>query len=1028
MAHTLEKPKANEYNPAEKLSIGEQAALDQAEASLRSDGFTGLDDSIGKKEADEGQNSSLGSDSSFDSSGVIGKRKNRDGSTQTIRQRPLSSRQQSLKLTGLLKSRLGVMGLITSLGLGGGLLVAFFGPASMLVNLSQNLSINNDSSSTVLERRLHKHLNALFSSDAESLCTASNSIKCKMGRLGNNTLRKMAKKGIVPLIDGKPMQTGITGYAKQNPTRFAIYENGKPVMKGGKPLTIATKDLAGFLDQKENRKYRSLVYGRTGAIKMNVRAWYGEHITKGLFQRFKLSRAGGIVAKAMKGLSIKERTKSLSEKIPKLSGKSATVVADAKSKIVNSIEGKSKKAGAAYTLAFAGCALLKAPKIIGAAVAAVQLASVLMVVTDHVLGPGTTSQMQGIDDSIEFTGEDASAAATPLTETTRRESDGKMTSALDSSYLLTALGISSTRLPVSNFVPGYSIMQNPAMQTVSTIEDDTKEACNVVMSPSTMYGVMAGNAIVTVAASTTIVAGIVKVVGEWAIASAASAVAGYIVGAAAETAINAFIDNLTDSDAIDSATGEKLGDIIGIGATAFFASGAMSRFIPGLSMKGLFAFNEMQREQEELQKEMDIASLSPFDTSSRYTFLGSIVHNMQMAMLQNNSLNNSLSSILTNLLSIPSMALSFSSRADAATNISTELCGYAGDFGFDTSNPETTPAINMAGMPCTGITPEMDSMATDEAIEILEDEKWIDTSVEIMDGKGGIEDLVESGFIVKDTPMTDIIDECGDSSTGNYLFTNCTIPDGDGSVDSEEIERKMQNMCMKEGDETICYSDTSGESSTPDAPSTKSLLAAVVFLIDYQVATIISGEDDGDGAVTGDSSSSSTADLPPAEGKIVSPIPDGANTYISAGYGSYPKSGDPHYGVDFAMSGWKFQSICDGEIVSINNKGDYNSEGKSGSTNYVWIKCNGSGIYVGYAHYFHRDLESYIKVGAAITAGTPIAKVGNQGNSSGTHLHFQINPKSPSGYNFSSTVNPFCYLRSQGVAMNYTTPKGHRGC
>lgn len=1017
MADTLEKPKANEYNPAEKLSVGEQAALDQIEAGLRSDGSTGLDDNIGKKEADEGDNSPLSSDSSFDSSEVIGKRKNRDGSTQTIRQRPLSPRQQSLKLAGLLKSRLGVMGLITSLGLGGGLLVAFFGPASMLVNLSQNLSINNDSSSTVLERRLHKHLNALFSSDAESLCTAGNGIKCKMGRLGNNTLRKMSKKGIVPLIDGKPMKTGITGYAKQNPTRFAIYENGKPVMKGGKPLTIATKDLAGFLDQKENRKYRSLVYGRTGAIKMNVRAWYGKHITKGLFQRFTLSRAGGIVAKAMKGLNLKERTKNLSAKLPKLSGKSATVVANAKSKIVKSIEGKSKKAGAAYTLAFAGCALLKAPKIIGAAVAAVQLASVLMIVTDYVLGPGTTSQMQGIDDSIEFTGEDASAAATPLTEPTPRESDGKMTSALDSRYLSVALGISSNKLPVSNFVPGYSIMQNPAMGAVSAIEDDTKEACNVVMSPSTMYGIMAGNAIVTVAASTTIVGGIVKVAGEWVIASAASAVAGHIVGAAAETAINAFIDNLADSDAIDSATGEKLGDIIGIGATAFFASGAMSRFIPGLSMKGLFAFNEMQQEQEELQKEMDIASLSPFDTSSRYTFLGSIAHNMQMAMLQNNSLNNSLSSILTNLLSIPSMALSFSSRADAATNISTELCGYAGDFGFDTSNPETTPAINMAGMPCTGITPEMDRMTTDEAISILGDdgEGWIDTSVEIMDGKETIEDLIESGFIVKDTPMTDIIDECGDSSTGNYLFTNCTIPDGDGSVDSEEIEREMQNICTtNEADETICYSDTSGESSIPDAPSTKSLLAAAVFLIDYQVATIVSGADDGEEATTSTEQNDS-----PEESAISAISKDG---WI------WPMQKNIHPGPCYGGS----RTHAGLDINSVNSQAVYAAhDGKV-----VWAKWYGAGgnavriktpegIYYTYQH-----LTSYsVNAGQQVKAGDVVGQGGTTGNvqvkaSTKVHLHM-VTSRSDDDPSYGSLKNSFdpLTLLPTPAPNNYTCTK-----
>lgn len=992
--------------------VAKQAEEDQAEQQ----GESGDDNNLDVKNREE----------SAGSSGDIDYEPTKGGGSWRRKQTSSTSRKLAGKLTGSLKGRLGIMGLITTFGLGGGLLVAFFGPASMLINISQNLTLNNDSSSTVLERRLFKVLNSALSADSADLCMSSNKIRCKQGRVGNNVLRKMAKKGIVPVRNGAPMNLGTTGYAKQNPTHFRMERNGRTI-------NVAIKDLPGFLSQPENRDLASKVYGRRGVINMQARAWAGKHITNRFFSKLGINRNGGLVSRAMKSLAANERLQSAKEKLPKLSGSLDRVSTAASEKVSKKIS-KAGRAGPAYAVAVGACAAVKAPKYIAAGVAAIELLSLVSLVSDITLGPGAAAQMQGIDDRIEFTGEDAGAVGTILTQTTPRESDGKQTSALDSSYLLTALGVSSSKLPLSSFIPGYGALNNPAMKAASAADEALEPGCNVIMNPVTMYTMMGIDAAATVALSATVVGGIIKIAGSWAISAIASAAGGYVVGEAAKIAIR----ELANTDAIDSATGEKLGDAIGIGATAFFASGAMSRFLPSLSGKSLVAFNDMKREQEQFQKEMDIASLSPFDTSSRYTFLGNIAYNLRMGMISNGNINNSLSSIITNIIKIPATALSFSQIAKADTNISVALCGYAEEFGLNTGDPNTEPAINMAGMPCTGITPEMDSMTTDQAITILSDEGWINEDVDIPEGST-IDDLISIGFIERDTPMTDYIEDCGDPSTGDYLFNapSCVISDSEGAASDDDINgnakvRELNQRCevIGEGEQaqTRCYSEITGDSgsgeASADIPTTRSMSAIITFLIDYQVSSILSGEDDGDEASTeGNQSSDSTAGLPDAVGDIVSPIPEDKQrgVIMTAKYGRYP-SGGKHWGIDlsgYGDNGWEFVSVCDGVVDKVDIKSRYanrNAYKVTGSTNYVWVKCD-NGIYMGYAHFYANRLKSYIVPGYRITAGTPIAPQGDQGNSSGPHLHFQINPNSTSGYSASSTIDPVPYLERLGVSL-----------
>jgi murein DD-endopeptidase MepM/ murein hydrolase activator NlpD len=128
---------------------------------------------------------------------------------------------------------------------------------------------------------------------------------------------------------------------------------------------------------------------------------------------------------------------------------------------------------------------------------------------------------------------------------------------------------------------------------------------------------------------------------------------------------------------------------------------------------------------------------------------------------------------------------------------------------------------------------------------------------------------------------------------------------------------------------------------------------------------------------------------PPAAAKWASPVP--AGTVMTAHFGTYP-SGGAHSGTDYSGFGGKFKSACAGTVSKIAVNATYanrNAYKLTGSTNYLWIDCGG-GITMGYAHWYANTRPAWITVGAPVSAGQELIAVGNQGNSSATHVHFEV--------------------------------------
>lgn len=144
---------------------------------------------------------------------------------------------------------------------------------------------------------------------------------------------------------------------------------------------------------------------------------------------------------------------------------------------------------------------------------------------------------------------------------------------------------------------------------------------------------------------------------------------------------------------------------------------------------------------------------------------------------------------------------------------------------------------------------------------------------------------------------------------------------------------------------------------------------------------------------------------PPAS-TWASPVP---STAVITARVNYP-SGGYHGAVDYSGFSGKFTSACTGEIDSIYINPTYpnsNAYKVTGSTNYLWVNC-GNGIRMGYAHWYARDKPASFVVGARVTAGQQLINVGNQGNSSGTHLHFEVR-------NNGTKIDGHTFLKGKGV-------------
>ncbi|SFO96089.1 Peptidase family M23 [Geodermatophilus dictyosporus] len=111
--------------------------------------------------------------------------------------------------------------------------------------------------------------------------------------------------------------------------------------------------------------------------------------------------------------------------------------------------------------------------------------------------------------------------------------------------------------------------------------------------------------------------------------------------------------------------------------------------------------------------------------------------------------------------------------------------------------------------------------------------------------------------------------------------------------------------------------------------------------------------------------------------------------------------GQMHYGIDLAGPlGTPIYAAADGVVLRAGPA--------SGYGNAVWIQDADGNVHV-YGHMRYYDVEA----GDLVHAGDQIAKIGNEGQSTGPHLHYQINRGSMTG----RPLDPEEWLAEHGVTL-----------
>jgi murein DD-endopeptidase MepM/ murein hydrolase activator NlpD len=129
-----------------------------------------------------------------------------------------------------------------------------------------------------------------------------------------------------------------------------------------------------------------------------------------------------------------------------------------------------------------------------------------------------------------------------------------------------------------------------------------------------------------------------------------------------------------------------------------------------------------------------------------------------------------------------------------------------------------------------------------------------------------------------------------------------------------------------------------------------------------------------------------------ASGPVVRP----AVGRLTSTYG--PRGGTIHFGIDIANTiGTPILSAMAGEVI---DSGPANGFG-------LWVRVQHAGGLV--TVYGHIN-ETLVSVGQRVAAGEQIATLGNRGESTGPHLHFEVHADG-------SKIDPLPWLRSNGVSI-----------
>jgi hypothetical protein len=371
---------------------------------------------------------------------------------------------------------------------------------------------------------------------------------------------------------------------------------------------------------------------------------------------------------------------------------------------------------------------------------------------------------------------------------------------------------------------------------------------------------------------------------------------------------------------------------------------------------------------------------SPFDATTRHTFLGSIVSSTLPYSQSLASISGFIPSVFSIFSRSFSSILPGASAADAANfEANMNICQ---DEDIKSLNIATDPFCN----PYTGISTSTLTKETEEVVEYLANSGEINTDTE--------------------DPMAAI----KSGSKFESYVKNCVNRENPIGVGEDSNDMGLE--CSSVNNPNVAY--------------------YAAYLTDIRIQD---GMDNGvmPGGEGSDSSTSLAGNAKNKDckaGDLCWPIQsDNPESTITSPFGFYTGTTTPHHGIDFGQGGVTFgtpvYAIADGEVVGVGNQsawsgaawgygpnilngggiGSCSGLGGGGGEQVVNLKHNINGKDV-YSFYIHMQKNSDLKVGQRISAGTQVGEVGSYGCSTGAHLHLEVKEGSIN----SPSVDPRKYL------------------
>lgn len=446
-----------------------------------------------------------------------------------------------------------------------------------------------------------------------------------------------------------------------------------------------------------------------------------------------------------------------------------------------------------------------------------------------------------------------------------------------------------------------------------------------------------------------LVAGIVSAAGSFGATFFISAGASLLVGFA-QPFLEAALADIVAGNVVNADTeGVDAGNAAFAGGGALLGSMAQHR---GMQPASAEEFEDYSLVAQRVQNsyvavETYEARDTPFDVMNQYSFLGSAVRKINPAVMQSSA---SVSAALINIPSILGTAFaSIVPHANADQTFNPERFSRCNDEGYRELGIDADVFCN----PRYYMSDRALNMPTEEALNwMLEHDHITD------DGEP------------KSDEYKDWLKNCVNRTAGwGETESDDNVGDADIGLYCVDDEHKERNMYFG------------------------------VFYMDLGISEAM------DNGVTDENDGAGTTE---ATGDWINPA-GGASYDISSKFGPRVLNGelDKHKGVDLKIAeGTDFVAACSGTIKSVGHYGHYSGHSP---TNVITIDC-GSGITTKYMHYYTEDLASGTKVGEHVSAGTVLAKVGEQGHAFGAHLHFQVEQNG-------HPIDPMTFMKKMGVQL-----------